>query len=169
MGHQQAATSPAVATPEGGEDFQAFYSRTSGSAYGLALRITGQPGPAAAACEAAYVRAWNERDMGARLELRLLERVRAEALGLTTSGPPPGPARSDAAEPSYTETAVMRAALAQVEPAGRRAIELAFFGGVGVADIVEIIGDPATVVRAAMRAALLRIGELTRPGQETTT
>ena len=169
MADERGVAGLAPAGTPGGGDFDTFYNRTSGCAYGLALRIAGAPGPAAAACEAAYVRAWREGQGGLRIESALLEQVREEALRLR--GPLPGPesGRSGVADQSYNVTVVMRAALAQVEPTGRRAIELAFFGGVGVADIAELLGEPVATVRTAMRAALLRIGELTRTEGETTT
>lgn len=47
----------------------------------------------------------------------------------------------------------------------RRALELAYFGGMPVSGIAELLAVPAPSLRTAMRRALLELGELGRKGQ----
>ncbi|MFN0147755.1 MAG: RNA polymerase sigma factor [Dehalococcoidia bacterium] len=169
MAERRAASGLATASAGEEADFDAFYGRTSSRAYGLAVRIVSEPVRASKACEAAYARTWRGPSGAADLEPALLQHVREEALRLARADAAPAPGRSDRADPAYIEAAAVSRALEAVEPVGRRAVTLALFGGVGVATIAEIMGEPAAVVRQALRAALLSIGEVTRTEEETGT
>ncbi|MFN8506323.1 MAG: sigma factor-like helix-turn-helix DNA-binding protein [Dehalococcoidia bacterium] len=155
---RQSAT--AAASAEAG--FEAFYERTVGAAYSLALRITGDREHAAHACEGAYADAWQERaGAGAPRERDLLARVRVRALEIGAI--PPSTEDEDG---SYIGAKQVREVLARQQPEVRRALELAYFGGLPVSEISELLGMPAPPLRAAMRAALLELGALGRKGQE---
>ena len=148
------------------EDFRAFYDRTSRTGYSLALRITGDAERAGAALEASYAAVWKPASDAAEIDGELLGRIRVEALDRR---PTDGAMalRSVFAESTYTFTTAVRDGITQIDPLGRRAVELAYFGGIGVTQIAEILGEPAATVRAAMRRALLELGSLVRDEQET--
>ena len=150
-----------------GEEFRAFYERTSRAAYSLALRITADSERAGAAIEAAYIETWPSTGTD-DLDGALLASVRSCALRLQPSGNA-NTIRSDGAIPAYTSATAIRDGLAQVDQLGRRAVELAYFGGIGVNHVAEILGQPTNLVRAAMRRALLELGSLVRDEQETRT
>lgn len=146
--------------------FRAFYDRTSPTAYALALRITGAPDAAADTCEAAYLAAWEAGpEAGAWKDGAVFDRVRSLSFERRT-----GSAlmvSSGGGDPSYTMATAVRDGLAKLDPLGRRAIELAYFGGLSVAEVAEIVGFPVARVRSAMRTALLDLGDLTRDQQES--
>lgn len=147
------------------DDFRAFYAETSRTAYSLALRITSNAERAGAATEAAYIATWSDRQAADDLPGRLLAAVRSRALEL--QGDNPAPAQTDQPLSPYTSSTAVREGLAQVDALGRRAVELAYFGGVGVAQVAELLGQPPPAVRSAMRRALLELGSLLRDEQET--
>ncbi|MCC6386975.1 MAG: hypothetical protein IT302_06305 [Dehalococcoidia bacterium] len=150
----------AAARAEAG--FDAFYERTAGAAYSLALRITGHEEHATRACAAAFADAWRERaGAGVPRERDLLARVRVRALEI---GAVP-PSTEDEGS-SYIGAKQVRDVLDRQPPAVRRALELAYFGGLPVSEICELLGVPAPPLRAAMRAALLELAALGRKGQE---
>jgi DNA-directed RNA polymerase specialized sigma24 family protein len=57
--------------------------------------------------------------------------------------------------------------MGRLEPLARRAIELAYFGGLGVDAIGELLDVPAAQVRQALREGLLQLGTLIKDEQET--
>jgi len=151
-----------LAAARAGARFEAFYERTAGAAYSLALRITGDSGRAARVCEAAYADAWGAR--GGRDEPRehdLLARVRLRAL--ENGAIPPSTEDEDG---SYIGAKQVREVIGRQRPEVRRALELAYFGGLPVSEISELLGVAAPPLRAALREALLELGALDRKGQE---
>ena len=152
----------AVAAARGGARFEAFYERTAGAAYSLALRITGDSGRAARACEAAYGDAWGGR--GGADEPRehdLLARVRVRALEIGGVSP-----STEDEDGSYIGAEQVRDVLGRQRPEVRRALELAYFGGLPVSEISELLGVSAPPLRAALREVLLELAALARKGQE---
>jgi hypothetical protein len=147
-----------------GESFDVFYAKTSRAAWGLALRITASEEASVRVCEAAYAAACAGGAV-TEGEAAFLGRVRSLALA-EGGGPPPTMLRSDPRQPSYGEVTAIRAGLATVDPRGRRALDLAYYGGASVAEIAELIGEPEPTVRAALRGALLSLGQAVRQGQE---
>jgi DNA-directed RNA polymerase specialized sigma24 family protein len=133
------------------------------------MEVTGgQRRLAEEACEAAYTAIWQQTG---RVEIepdwdegQLLLEIRANALALRPA--PASEQRSEPAERAYMQ-AVVREGLAHMEPTTRRALELAYFGGMAVTDIAEVLGTPADTLRRSMREALLTLGSLTRGHQET--
>jgi RNA polymerase sigma-70 factor (ECF subfamily) len=143
-------------------EFEAFYDRTCRPAYGLALELTADARAASSACERAYLEAWREARFGAedQQRLSLLDGIRRAALGgreLQQGPPAPGNAPM-----SHGEGVDIREGLEQVGELGRRVIELAYFGGLQVPEIAELVGEPVGNVRTAMREALLQLAVLTR-------
>lgn len=153
-------------------DFSSFYDATHGAAYSLALRITGEAAAATTACEAAYIEYWRANPGAAPLSLAgqtaFLQVVRSEALHVRNPAEPKaGIPRSDTAQLSYTQAELVRAGLQKLDPFTRRSLELAYFGGLAVAEIAEIVGRTAIEIRQALRTALLGLGTIAPPPEET--
>jgi len=55
------------------------------------------------------------------------------------------------------------AAMAQLEPAKRSAIELAYFGGLSHTEIAERLGDPLGTVKSRIRSGLMQLREALGP------
>ena len=166
----QPANDGRAAAPPAVEGFDAFYAATSSAAYSLAARITGEAEAASAACEEAYRAIWRDREglvPSAESEMDLLGRVRGAALRISHERATQ-PIRSATETAAYMEADAVRVGMNALDPFARRTLELAYFGGLGVAQIVELVGKPAPDVRAALRTALLTLGALSRAGQEST-
>ena len=153
-------------------DFPSFYDATCGAAYSLALRITGEAASATTACEAAYIGYWGANPGAAAISIfgqtAFLQVVRSEALRFRNPAEPKaGIRRSDTAQLSYTQAELVRAGLQKLDPFTRRSLELAYFGGVAVADIAEIVGGTAIEIRQALRTALLSLGTVAPPPEVT--
>lgn len=159
---------PAATRADWTSTFSAYYDRTSRVAFSLALRITGNAEQSSAACEAAYLDAWNAGSSPALLEFEatLLERVRASAIRIRRDRAPE-PLRSVPLGPTYEEGNALRAKLETLEPDARRAIELAYYGGIRVTEIAEVLGQSVVAVRASMRSALLELGASIQGGERT--
>jgi len=164
--HPGAAGGPSVAA-HGSEPFARFCDATAGAAYSLALRIAGAQSTAEAACEAAYLDLWSEQPSGAfgaaqpELTDRLMELVRTRSLAASEPASATT-AQSEGTAAAYTLAATVRTALATLNAPRRKALELACFGGMSVAAIAEVTGEPVPAVRASLREALLTIGAMTR-------
>lgn len=135
--------------------------RTLPAAYALALRICGNAKQAASACERSYAE-WSATATGAARwsqaeELRFLGRVRAHALARRRESNEGNPESSASARRSYEGHEKGWEALGAADALGKQAVELAYFGGMNAASIAELLEEPAEVVRAAMRRALLPV------------
>jgi DNA-directed RNA polymerase specialized sigma24 family protein len=92
------------------------------------------------------------------MEPRLLDLVRAEALRRRTAvaASAAGPSRGGTPERAAVTTALEKA------PAlGRRAVELAYFGGLSVAEIAVILDSSVPELRQAMRETMLSVASAT--------
>ncbi len=171
MSAGSSADRPGAAPFPAGESFTAFYAATASAAFSLATRITGEAEAASAACEEAYRSL--SRDRGGLLiadhetEMDLLGRVRSCSLRVVHERSTQLP-RSEGADGTYIDTNAVHNGMNALDPFARRMLELAYFGGLGVTQIVELVGKPASDVRAALRTALLTLGSLSRAGQEST-
>ena len=147
--------------------FRIFYDATAARAYGLALRITASPDTATKACENAYASlpALVRRVGGDfwRLETVFLNAVREMSLPQRAL---PSIPSTDPQGPSYTMVKAIRDCLDGMDPAARRALELAYYGGLGVQAIADIIGQPVSELRPILRDVLLRLGAATGIQQE---
>lgn len=145
--------------------FLAFYDATSIAAYSVALRVAGERLAAEAACEAAYLQVWRE-SRGAvaeqsKAELRLLEVVRTEALRRRTAVAGSQPSVSRASTP---ERMAVATALEKAPALGRRAVELAYFGGLSVPEIAVMLESSVAELRQAMRETMLSVASATKAG-----
>ncbi len=142
------------------QGFAAFYDDTSRTAYSFALHLTGDAAAAERVCEAAYLDCVNvlqQLDGSARQE-HLLEAVRSHALKGGWLRPV-----SPASSAPDSAGAAVRAGLDSLPPPARRALELAFFGGLRAGEIAQLLDVPPAQVRALMREGLLALGKAARP------
>jgi RNA polymerase sigma-70 factor, ECF subfamily len=140
-------------------------------AYGVALRVLGDPGRAEDVVQDSFLKVWNGASGfdPARGSLRawLLAAVRNRAIDLLRGrparerqelalredfgAPAAGPEEEAAAS---LERAAVRAALAALPAEQRQAVLLAYFGGYTQIEIAELTGVPLSTVKGRMRLAL---------------
>ncbi len=142
--------------------FAAFYDATCGAAHSLAWRVTGDDGTATSACEAAYMEHWRTLD-GApnasfQAQTSFLQVVRLQALRARPRPSEVPTSRSDGRKPTYTQAELVRAKLQDLDAFTRRTLEMAYFGGLTVADIAEVAGRSPLEIRKTLRTALLTMG-----------
>ena len=161
METRQAAT--AAEAVDGDSAFGSFYDATSMTAYSLALRITRDARSAETVCEDAYVEYWRGRTAGAaerfpQCQSRLLGMVRQHAVKLRPEreGKVEWP-RSASASTAYTSAGTVRAALDGLGNHERSALELVYFGGLGVSEVAEQLKATVHEVRGFLRSALLTL------------
>jgi RNA polymerase sigma-70 factor (ECF subfamily) len=153
-----------------------LYDRYAGLAYGVAMRVLGDPGRAEDVVQEAFLKVWNnasgfDAELGS-LRAWLLTAVRNRSIDyLRGRGArerqeqallpemPEGTPRSDPWREvalSLERTAV-REALASLPPEQRQAVELAYFGGYSQREIAEMTRVPLTTVKGRMRLALEKL------------
>ena len=159
--------------------FAALYDRFSRPLYATALRIVSDPAEAQDIVHDAFVTLWEkaatfETSRGSAfawtltlVRNRAIDRVRMRrrrAELLTASAPADlgydennsGPNADDSATLGDQAHAV-RAAVASLPPDQKRALELAFFGGLTQQEIAEKLSEPLGTVKARIRRALLKL------------
>lgn len=157
----------------------ALYDRTAALVHGLALRVVGDPDAAAEVTMDVYLQVWRQaaRWDAARggpmawlltiTRTRALDRRRAATLQRRHQAPLRA-SRALAATDSDPEVAsmlaergrVVRAALLRLPAEQRRAVELAYFGGLSHAEIARTLAAPLGTVKTRIRSALLRLRAL---------
>ena len=164
------ASSPSGDSGAGSADsdaFAAFYDATCTASFNLALHLAGDRDLAERACEAAYLDVMAEPSLvGAARQSLLLASLRTHALALRKHVSAAEIKRTDLGAASYSDTSGLQAAMANLNPAGKRAIELAYFGGLRVNEIAELTGASGQSVRALLREGLLALALLTRSQAE---
>jgi len=159
-----------------------LYDDTSRLIYSVALRILGNPADAEEVTMDVYSQVWRSahdysRDRGTPLSWltmitrsRALDRVRRRSTRKDREAPmeAAGQAASDLDPPE--EAAVMaeqrrrvQAALGELSPDQRQAIELSFFEGYSHSELAEKLGQPLGTVKTRIRLGMIRLRELLRP------
>ncbi len=158
------------------------YRRHGGAVYGLARRVLGDETRAEEVVQEVFVRLWQqpERFDPDRGSLRsyLLASAHGRAVDLVRSEVSRGrredrDARSTATAAYDLEHEVwdltlaehVKAALNDLDPDERKAIELAYFGGHSYRQVAVILGQPEGTVKSKIRAGLRRLqSSLTHAG-----
>lgn len=159
--------------------FAELYGRFSGPLYGTALRILQDPAEAQDIVHDGFVAVWNkaatyEPGRGTAFSWaltlvrnRAIDRVRtrrrrnelladaplADTEHLTTDA---GPSGSDTAA-TGDEARAVRAAVAALPAEQRRALELAFFGGLTQEQIAAQLREPLGTIKARIRRGLIKL------------
>src|ERR1051326_5473030 len=148
-----------------------LYDRYGGLAYGVALRVLGDPGRAEDTVQEAFLKLWHgaagfDPARGSlrtwlitvvrnraidQLRGRSLRERRELALQPEVTAGAAGPEEEAAAS---EERSAVRAALATLPEEQRQAVLLAYFGGFTQAEIAELAGVPLSTVKGRMRLAL---------------
>jgi RNA polymerase sigma-70 factor (ECF subfamily) len=161
----------------GSEDALAeLYDRFGGVAYGVALRVVRDPALAQDAVQDAFLAAWRTaaafdpaRGNASTWLLTLVhrravdvvrreERRRAEVLD--ELAPVASGESVDEAAEVRAERRRVQAALAQLSPDQREALELAYYGGLSQAQLVDRLGIPIGTVKSRMFTALATLRDL---------
>jgi RNA polymerase sigma-70 factor (ECF subfamily) len=160
----------------------AIYDRYGRLIYTIAVRITGDRGAAEEVTQDVFQAIWQgagsfqpggsfsawlagiarHRAIDMTRSRRHRARAREEALAEYTLG---GAANESLADALVLRT-VVRAALAELPPAQRQAIELAFYGGLTHVEIARRLGEPVGTVKSRMRLGLTRLRALMHAAQE---
>jgi RNA polymerase sigma-70 factor (ECF subfamily) len=158
------------------EALRELYHRYGGLAYGLALRILGDPGRAEDVVQEAFMRVWTHAGSfdASRGSLRswLLTSVRHRAidylrgraarerqeLELSAEVPSYGQGADPWREVSESlEREAIRQALASLPPEQRQVLELAYYGGYTQREIAEIVSVSLGTVKGRTRLALEKL------------
>lgn len=166
-------------------DRQAFadlYDRFSGALYGTALRIVSDPSEAQDIVHDAFLTVWDKADtfqsqrgsafswVVTLVRNRAIDRVRSRrrrAELLAESVPsdlgyhemPEGASGSEAAA-AGDDARMVRAAIAALPAEQRRALEMAFFGGLTQEQIARSLREPLGTIKARIRRGLIRLRDL---------
>lgn len=163
------------------EAFTAVYDATAGRAFGLALRVLRNPALAEEVAQEAYLQVWmhSARYNPARgsaiswilmiVHRRAVSRVRSSEARVrretnfqrqeTLTQPTSKDSTHDAASASM-EARRVRDALAELSPAQREAVELAYFGGYTYSEVAGLSGIPLGTAKTRIRSGLLKLHDL---------
>ena len=156
--------------------FRLLYARYSASLFSLAVRIVGDTGEAEEMLQDAFVKIWrhaSDYDPGKsrpftwavtilrrtcidHLRRRVTAPMLLSADNALAADPPSGETARQQAE-AGDDSARVLAALAQIPPAQRRALELALFSELTHAEIAERLGQPVGTVKSWIRRGLLEL------------
>lgn len=164
------------------EAFAQVYEDMARRVYGVTLRVLGDPHQAEEVAQEALVEVWrtsarfdpSRGSAGAWISTiahhRAVDRVRSSAATRRrdtswhedTAGVPAPDSTYDSATAHLAMRSIV-AALAQLPPVQRRAIELAYFGGHTYADVARLMHAPLGTTKTRIRTALLRLRDTMDP------
>jgi RNA polymerase sigma-70 factor (ECF subfamily) len=158
-----------------------LYDRYSGLAYGIALRVLGDPGRAEDAVQEAFLNVWNragafDPERGS-LRSWLLTAVRNRSIDYLR-GRGAHERREQDLEPVTVvvgaygdpwhevslklERDAVREALTSLPPEQRQAVELSYFGGYSQTEIADLTRVPLGTVKGRLRLALEKLSSYLR-------
>ena len=158
-----------------------LYDRYSGLAYGIALRVLGDPGRAEDAVQEAFLNVWNragafDPERGS-LRSWLLTAVRNRSIDYLR-GRGAHERREQDLEPLTAmvgasgdpwhevslklERDAVREALTSLPPEQRQAVELSYFGGYSQTEIADLTRVPLGTVKGRLRLALEKLSSYLR-------
>lgn len=149
-----------------------FYDLYAGLVNGLALRILRDVSEAEDVVQEVFLRVWRQADrydpqrgtpeawLCTMARTRALDRLRRRAAR-----------REDALEaapmatllPRNEEALAVRKALDALSTDQRRAVELAYYGGLTQSEIAQALGEPLGTIKTRIRTAMLRLREALGP------
>lgn len=162
------------------QDHQAvgeFYDQIAGLLFSTAVRILRDTHDAEEIVQEVFVQVWNKArdfnpDMGTAVHWalsitrhRCIDRMRTrqrrarlveemtEETQNTVAASTPAASRLSSGE----EISAVRAAVAELPPDQRAAIEMAFFSGLSHGDIAESLGEPLGTVKARIRRGMMKL------------
>jgi RNA polymerase sigma-70 factor (ECF subfamily) len=160
----------------------AIYDRYGRLVFTIALRITGERGAAEEVMQDVFQAVWQSAGgfkPGGSLAAWLAGITRHRAIDLTRSRRYRARARESALEeqvagdvtwnvPADTVVlrTVVRAALDELPPTQRQAIEMAYYGGLTHVEIAGRLGEPVGTVKSRMRLGLTRLRDLLHAARE---
>ncbi len=156
-----------------------LYDSHSGFVYGLAVRILGDTQIAEDVTQEVFVSFWEMPDrfdhtrgslrafLGTLTHRRSVDHIRREEARRrretrTSYEPLPVPSVDDTALSTVTARRV-REVVAQLPPAQREALELAYFHGHTYRQVADALGIPEGTAKSRLRLALQRIAEALHP------
>ena len=152
-----------------------LYDRFGRSAYGLALRVLRDPAHAQDAVQEAFLAAWRTAPsydpLRAKASTWILTIVHRRAVDLVRreerrrgapleDGPIPAGDATDEEAWVRDRRRAVQAALAQLPPDQREALELAYYGGLTQSELAERLGVPLGTIKSRMFAGLSKLREL---------
>jgi len=153
-----------------------LYDRSSPLLFTLALRILGDRHEAGALLQEVYLDLWRKSlryDPGrgapiawlaAAVRTRALERVRARPARSGEERPrEEGGAAAEYAKPDRELHELVGRAVERLDEDRRRAIDLAYFGGLSAEEIATRTGAPVETVKASIRAGMAELKSVLRP------
>ena len=159
---------------------EALYVRYGGLVYTLARRIVGDPELAREVVQDTFLRSWDGRDTydpeRGRVPWWLMGIARNRAIDLLRSrshqarlreraAPPPEISTAHPRDPADTVVArrTVLDALRELSDGQRRAIELAYYGGLTQTEIANELGEPLGTIKSRTREAMERLRKVLGP------
>ena len=149
-----------------------FYDQYAGLVNGLALRILRDVSEAEDVVQEVFLQAWRQAERydprrgSAEAWLCTMARTRAlDRLRKRTSRREEPEQEKPGASPAprNEEALAVRKALDGLSADQRRAVELAYYGGLTQSEIAEALGEPLGTIKTRIRTAMMRLREALGP------
>ena len=150
-----------------------LYDRYGNAVYGLALRVTGDHGMAQEISLDTFMQVWQQaaryNDQQGSIQSwlftiarsRAIDRLRATRAAKRTYGVDHAESQGVERPDDMVEVAerrqLVRRAMADLSPAQRTALELAFFEGLSHSQIADRLGEPLGTVKTRLRQAMITL------------
>jgi RNA polymerase sigma-70 factor (ECF subfamily) len=149
-----------------------FYDLYAGLVNGLALRILRDVSEAEDVVQEVFLQAWRQAErydvrrgtpeawLCTMARTRALDRLRRRAARREDA---PDSAPVPSLLPKSDEALAVRKALDGLSTDQRRAVELAYYGGLTQSEIAKALGEPLGTIKTRIRTAMLRLREALGP------